>query len=39
MEEHDIGTLLCLLAATLAFGFFVIMTSPYAGGINLPLNL
>jgi hypothetical protein len=39
MEEFDVGALFWLSIAAIAFGFFVIMTSPYGGAINLPLNL
>ena len=39
-DQFDFETLFWLLIASAAFGFFVIMTSPFAGGgINLPLNL
>ena len=39
MAEEDIGTVLWLFVAFVSFWFFVVMTIPYAGGINLPLNL
>jgi hypothetical protein len=39
VEKFDVDTLIWLLIAAAAFGFFVYETIHFGGAISLPLNL